>query len=136
MGDWVWKDLGKSEQVEAWDGQKKKVCIGGGAGFIGSHLAKRLKQEGWYVIAADWKDNEFMKPSEFCSVFAHCDLRVLQNCIAVTEGCEQVYNLAADMGGMGFIESNQSVLMYNNTMISFNMLEASRMSGAKVSNCC
>ena len=59
------------------------------------------------------------------------DLRKLENCIACTKGCDQVYNLAADMGGMGFIESNQSVLMYNNTMISFNMLEASRMNGAK-----
>ena len=59
------------------------------------------------------------------------DLRKLENCIACTKGCEQVYNLAADMGGMGFIESNQSVLMYNNTMISFNMLEASRMNGAQ-----
>ena len=59
------------------------------------------------------------------------DLRKLENCLACTKGCEQVYNLAADMGGMGFIESNQSVLMYNNTMISFNMLEASRMNGAQ-----
>jgi GDP-D-mannose 3',5'-epimerase len=40
-----------------------------------------------------------------------------------------VFNLAADMGGMGFIESNQSVLLFNNTMLSFNMLEASRMNG-------
>ena len=55
----------------------------------------------------------------------------LENCIACTKGCEQVFNLAADMGGMGFIESNQSVLMYNNTMISFNMLEASRMNSVQ-----
>lgn len=39
-----------------------QVCIGGGAGFIGSHLALRLKSMGWYVICADWKENEFMKP--------------------------------------------------------------------------
>lgn len=39
-----------------------QVLIGGGAGFIGSHLAKRLKAEGWYVVCADWKENEFMKP--------------------------------------------------------------------------
>ena len=44
----------------------------------------------------------------------------------VCDGCRDVYNLAADMGGMGFIKSNESVLMYNNTMISFNMLEAAR----------
>ena len=39
----------------------RRVCIGGGAGFIGSHLAKRMKSEGWHVVCADWKDNEFMK---------------------------------------------------------------------------
>lgn len=108
-----------------------KVCIGGGAGFIGSHLAKRLMEEGWYVVCADWKDNEFLEPSEFCNEFLKLDLRLIENCIRCTEGCNQVYNLAADMGGMGFIESNQSVLLYNNTMISFNMLEAARKNGAE-----
>mmetsp|Transcript_27672 Transcript_27672/g.35974 ORF Transcript_27672/g.35974 Transcript_27672/m.35974 type:complete len:376 (+) Transcript_27672:98-1225(+) len=110
---------------------KVKICIGGGGGFIGSHLAKRLKSEGNYVVCADWKENEFMKPEEFCNEFMLIDLRKLDNCLKATEGCHHVYNLAADMGGMGFIESNQSVLMYNNTMISFNMLEAARMNGAK-----
>eukprot|EP00927_Polykrikos_kofoidii_P039079 TRINITY_DN3350_c0_g1_i2.p1 TRINITY_DN3350_c0_g1~~TRINITY_DN3350_c0_g1_i2.p1 ORF type:complete len:408 (+),score=69.58 TRINITY_DN3350_c0_g1_i2:86-1225(+) len=110
---------------------KKKVCIGGGAGFIGSHLAMRLRRDGWYVVCADWKENEFMKPDEFCDEFLHIDLRKLDNCLKATKDCEHVYNLAADMGGMGFIESNQSVLLFNNTMLSFNMLEASRMNGTK-----
>lgn len=102
------------------------VCIGGGAGFIGSHIAKQLKAEGCYVVCADWKENEFMAVSEFCDEFHNVDLRILENCLKVTKDCQHVYNLAADMGGMGFIVSNQSVLLYNNTMISFNMLEASR----------
>lgn len=106
-----------------------RVCIGGGAGFIGSHLAKRMMSEGWYVICADWKDNEFMQPEEFCNEFLKIDLRQIENCLSATKDCNQVFNLAADMGGMGFIESNQSVLLFNNTMISFNMLEASRMNG-------
>ena len=72
-----------------------------------------------------------MKPEEFCDEFYKVDLRILENCLKVTEGCQHVYNLAADMGGMGFIVSNQSVLLYNNTMISFNMLEAARQRGAK-----
>jgi len=110
---------------------KPKVCIGGGAGFIGSHLAKRLKSDGWYVVCADWQQNEFMANEEFCDEFMHIDLRKLENCITATQGCKQVYNLAADMGGMGFIESNQSVLLFNNTMISFNMLEASRKNGVE-----
>ena len=67
-----------------------------------------------------------MKQEEFCNEFQKIDLRILENCIKVTAGCQHVYSLAADMGGMGFIVSNQSVLLYNNTMISFNMLEAAR----------
>ncbi len=72
-----------------------------------------------------------MKPEEFCDEFHLLDLRILENCLKVTDGCQHVYNLAADMGGMGFIVSNQSVLLYNNTMISFNMLEAARQNAAK-----
>ena len=53
------------------------------------------------------------------------------NCKKVMTGCEHVFNLAADMGGMGFIQSNHSVIMYNNTMISFNMLEAARVLNIK-----
>lgn len=115
---------------EAIDG-KLRVCIGGGAGFIGSHLAKQLKAEGCYVVAADWKQNEFMEAEEFCDEFHQVDLRILENCLKVTAGCSHVYNLAADMGGMGFILSNQAVLLYNNTMISFNMLEATRQNDGK-----
>jgi GDP-D-mannose 3',5'-epimerase len=72
-----------------------------------------------------------MEPDEFCDEFHLVDLRLLDNCLKVTNACQHVYNLAADMGGMGFIVSNQSVLLYNNTMISFNMLEAARQNGAK-----
>ncbi len=71
-----------------------------------------------------------MKPEEFCDEFHKVDLRILENCLKVTEGVKHVYNLAADMGGMGFIVSNQAVLLYNNTMISFNMLEAARQNHA------
>lgn len=83
------------------------------------------------MVCADWKENEFMRADEFCDEFHLVDLRLLENCLKVTEGCQHVYNLAADMGGMGFIVSNQSVLLYNNTMISFNMLEASRQNEVK-----
>jgi GDP-D-mannose 3',5'-epimerase len=57
------------------------------------------------------------------------DLRLFDNCKKVCEGCDHVFNLAADMGGMGFIQSNHSVILYNNTMISYNMLEAARQNG-------
>ena len=116
---------------EAGPDGKLKVWIGGGAGFIGSHIAKRLKEEGCYVVCADWNENEFMQPDEFCNEFHKVDLRILENCLKVTQGCQHVYNLAADMGGMGFIVSNQAVLLYNNTMISFNMLEGARQNEVK-----
>eukprot|EP01035_Chromulina_nebulosa_P018050 gene18050-23694_t len=84
--------------LEAPTEGKLRVTIGGGGGFIGSHIAKRLKEEGCYVICADWKDNEFMEPNEFCDEFYKVDLRILQNCLDVTKGSHHVYNLAADMG--------------------------------------
>ena len=67
----------------------------------------------------------------FCNEFHLVDLRVYDNCLKVCTGCDHVFNLAADMGGMGFIQSNHAVIMYNNTMISFNMLEAARNAGIK-----
>eukprot|EP00850_Spirogloea_muscicola_P019591 SM000194S04827 [mRNA] locus=s194:220350:222476:- [translate_table: standard] len=68
-----------------------------------------------------------MTEDMFCDEFHLVDLRVMDNCLKVTEKVDHVFNLAADMGGMGFIQSNHSVIMYNNTMISFNMLEAARL---------
>jgi len=130
----------KADPVNVADFQDKKiplhdlgckVCITGGGGFIGSWLGRKLKELGYYVIVADWKRNEFMKDDEYCHQFKLMDLRKLQNCLEATNDCAHVYNLAADMGGMGFIESNQSVLLYNNTMISLNVLEAARVNGAK-----
>lgn len=123
-------DTSKSKIVPVLDAGCK-VCIAGGGGFIGSWLGKRLKALGYHVIVADWKKNEFMKDDEYCHEFRLLDMRKLENCLSVTKDCVHVYNLAADMGGMGFIESNQSVLVYNNTMISFNVLEAARVNGAK-----
>lgn len=107
------------------------ACVAGGGGFIGGHLAKRLVQDGKYVIAVDWKEQDFFKGEKFCDEFKLLDLRGLRECVQATEGCHEVYNLAADMGGMGFIQSNESVLFYNNMMISFNMMEAARRNGAK-----
>eukprot|EP01084_Bolivina_argentea_P075979 137684_1 len=113
------------------DKKQLRVCITGAGGFIASHLAKRLKKQGCYVIAADWKNHEFWDEDEFCDKFHKVDLRAFKNCVLVTEGCDHVYNLAADMGGMGFIQSNESVLMWNNTMVSSKVLEAARRNGCK-----
>ena len=114
-----------------WPEKKLKICVTGAGGFIASHLSKRLKEEGHYIVACDWKRNEHMPEEMFCDEFQLVDLRVFDNCMKATEGCEHVFNLAADMGGMGFIQSNHGVIMYNNPMISFNVLEAARRNGCK-----
>jgi len=111
--------------------EKPSVLVTGGGGFIGSHLARRLKNEGHHVTVADWKKNEYFDESEFCDKFVLGDLRELKNCVVASEGCQWIFNLAADMGGMGFIQSNHSRIMYNSTMVSMNMLEAGRINSCE-----
>lgn len=127
-GEYTYAEL---EREPYWPSEKLRISITGAGGFIGSHIARRLKNEGHYIIASDWKKNEHMTEDMFCHEFHLVDLRVMDNCLKVTQGVDHVFNLAADMGGMGFIQSNHSVIMYNNTMISFNMLEAARINGVK-----
>mmetsp|Transcript_53985 Transcript_53985/g.148926 ORF Transcript_53985/g.148926 Transcript_53985/m.148926 type:complete len:367 (+) Transcript_53985:31-1131(+) len=110
---------------------KLKICVTGSGGFIASHLARRLKAEGHYVRGVDWKENEHMSPDMFCDEFLTLDLRYIENCKKAVEGMDWCFNLAADMGGMGFIQSNHSRILYNSTMISFNVAEAGRTAGVK-----
>jgi GDP-D-mannose 3',5'-epimerase len=124
------------DREEYWPEAKLRISITGAGGFIASHIARRLKSEGHYIIASDWKKNEHMSEDMFCDEFHLVDLRVMDNCLKVTKGAHHVFNLAADMGGMGFIQSNHAVIMYNNTMISFNMLEAGRINGITRSLLC
>ncbi|TQE02170.1 hypothetical protein C1H46_012171 [Malus baccata] len=119
------------EREPYWPSEKLRVSITGAGGFVASHIARRLKNEGHYIIASDWKKNDYMTEDIFCHEFHLADLRVMDNCLKVTKNVDHVFNLAADMGGMGFIQSNHSVIFYNNTMICFNMVEASRINEVK-----
>jgi nucleoside-diphosphate-sugar epimerase len=92
--------LKKINQTMSPRPDQKVCCVAGGGGFIGGAVAKRLVDDGKYVIAVDWKAQEFYKDEKFCDEFKLLDLRTLVNCKKATEGCTEVYNLACDMGGM------------------------------------
>jgi nucleoside-diphosphate-sugar epimerase len=107
----------------------QKVLVTGAGGFIGSHLVKFLKGKGYWVRAADMKLPEFM-PS-YANQFCRLDLRSKRNCAAVTKGVDMVYNLAANMGGIGFITEIGADVMHDNILINTFMLEASMKNKVK-----
>jgi GDP-D-mannose 3',5'-epimerase len=110
-----------------------KVCVTGVAGFVGSHLAKRLRSLGYHVVGTDWKrpDPECIQIEESCDEFVLEDLRTYAACVRATRGCRRVYHLAADMGGMGFIQSNHSLCVLNNALIDLHVIEACRANGVE-----
>jgi len=100
-----------------------RVLVTGGGGFIGSHLAKFLHSQGHFVRVVDIKFDDFIK-EKYCSEKLKLDLRVLENCLKATEGIDKVYNLAANMGGIGFITSVSADVMHDSVLINAFMLEA------------
>ena len=107
---------------------KPRVLVTGAGGFIGHHLVKSLVARGHWVRGVDIKAPEY-EPS-LAHEFALLDLRRWEACLQATRGVEQVYNLAANMGGIGFIEANKAVIMHDNVLINTHMLEAARLGGA------
>lgn len=102
----------------------KKVIVLGGGGFIGGHLGKRLKNEGCHVRIADIKNHEFWNHDEICHEFIKCDLtdpRAVE--LVITKNADEVYQLAADMGGAGYIFTgeNDANVMHNSAMINLNV---------------
>ena len=102
-----------------------RILVTGAGGFIGHHLVKRLKAEGNWVRGADIKLPEY-EPSS-ADEFEQLDLRNYENCLLATRGgIDHVYNLAADMGGIGYITAYLADISRNNILINVHMLEASR----------
>lgn len=107
----------------------KRVLVTGAGGFIGHHLVTYLKQQGYWVRGVDLKYPEYTTTD--ADDFRVLDLRYWENCLEATADMEEVYALAADMGGMGFISANHSRILYNNATINFHTMEAARQHGVK-----
>jgi GDP-D-mannose 3', 5'-epimerase len=111
--------------------QSSKILVTGAGGFIGSHLGKFLKQTGYWVRGVDIKAPDHLSEDEICDEFLLLDLRCWESCLQATEGMEEVYALAADMGGMGFISANHAQILHNNSLINIHTLDAARQQGVK-----
>ena len=109
----------------------KKALVCGGGGFIGLHLVRQLKKEGYWVRAADIKYPEFSKTAADDFVLGDLrDINVVKQCL---DGIEDVYQLAADMGGAEYLFSglNDANVMHNSTLINLNVLDESVKRGIK-----
>jgi GDP-D-mannose 3',5'-epimerase len=109
----------------------KKALVCGAGGFIGGRLVKKLKKEGYWVRGADIKEHEFAPTA--ADEFLLLDLREPGNCkaaLSLGDGTfDQVYQLAADMGGMGFIHSAECDIMHNSALINIHMIDTATKMG-------
>jgi nucleoside-diphosphate-sugar epimerase len=111
-------------------GMQKRVLVTGAGGFIGHHLVKRLKSDGHWVRGVDIKYPEYEGSAS--DAFEVLDLRKAEDCLLATRGgIDEVYSLAADMGGIGYITASLANIARNNILINAHMLEASRQNGVR-----
>lgn len=107
----------------------KKVLVTGAGGFIGHHLVRYLKQREYWVRGVDVKYPEYEETA--ADEFELLDLRRWASCLYATRDIDQVYNLAANMGGIGFIGTHKAEIMHDNVLINIHMLEAARINHAE-----
>jgi nucleoside-diphosphate-sugar epimerase len=107
----------------------EKVLVTGAGGFIGYHLVNYLKRHGYWVRGVDLKYPEFSQT--IADEFWLLDLRRWENCLQATRHMDQVYALAADMGGMGYISCHHGLILHNNALINLHTLEAARVNNVR-----
>lgn len=109
--------------------EPRRAVVTGAGGFIGYHLTRYLKDRGYWVRGVDLKHPLF--DSSSADEFKLLDLRRWENCQEATEGVHEVYALAAEMGGMGFISANHARILHDNILINTHTLEAARENGVE-----
>jgi GDP-D-mannose 3', 5'-epimerase len=108
---------------------KPRVLVTGAGGFIGHHLVNFLKARGCWVRGVDIKRPEYTDTA--ADEFLLLDLRRWENCLEATRDIDEVYALAADMGGMGFISAHHALILHNNALINIHTLEAAHQNNVK-----
>jgi nucleoside-diphosphate-sugar epimerase len=112
----------------------KRIVVLGGGGFIGGHLAHRLKSEGHFVRIGDIKSNEYWDETDICDDFIKADLRdPIVVSTVIDANVDEVYQLAADMGGAGYIFTgeNDASVMHNSALINLNVAHEASKKGVK-----